>query len=63
MSELFFIKNPNLKRKKNFLEWGTDIRTSPNQFAPSSSSKLGAYHCINLQVMALTSSMYDHFII
>ena len=42
-----------------------DRRTGPNQFAPSTSSKLGAKQCINLQVMVLTSSIYryDHFII
>ena len=40
-----------------------DRRTGPNQFAPSTSSKLGALQCINVQVMSLTSSMYDHLII
>ena len=40
-----------------------DRGTVPNQFAPSTSSKLGASQCINVQVMSLTSSIYDHFII
>ena len=48
---IFFTKNPNF----NFFFWGggrrgggglggrwMDIRTGPNQFAPSTSSKLGA---------------------
>ena len=49
--------------------WGDrwmDRRTSPNQFAPSTSSKLGASQCIYvqvMQVMSLTSSIYNHFII
>ena len=47
--------------------WGRGIwmvrQTGPNQFAPSTSSKLGASECINVQVMSLTSSIYDHFII
>ena len=38
-------------------------KTVPNQFAPSTSSKLGASQCVNVQVMSLTSSIYDHFII
>ena len=38
-------------------------RTGPNQFAPSTSSKLGAQQCINIKVMSLTSSVYDYFII
>ena len=38
-----------------------DSRTGPNQFAPSTSSKLGAKQCINVQVMSLTNSIYDHF--
>ena len=44
---IFSIKNPNLERKNN---WGwvgekdrwMDRRTGPNQFAPSTSKKLGA---------------------
>ena len=32
----------------------------PNQFASSTSLKLGAKQCINVQVMARTSSIYDH---
>ena len=47
--------------------WGggrwMDRRTGSNQFAPSTSSKLEAQQCINVQVMSLTSSIYDHFII
>ena len=50
---IFFIKNPNLKQKNMFFwgggagggrGWGrlTDRRTGPNQFAPSTSLKLGA---------------------
>ena len=39
-----------------------DRGTVPNQFALSTSSKLGAQQCI-VQVMSLTSSIYDHFII
>ena len=48
----FFTKNPNLKKKKNifFLGGGggggggrlTDRQIGPNQFAPSTSLKLGA---------------------
>ena len=33
-------------------------RIGPNQFAPSTSSKLGAQQCINVQVMSLTSSIF-----
>ena len=33
----------------------------PKPIAPSTSSKLGTLHCINVQVMSLTSSIYDHF--
>ena len=50
--------------------------TGPNQFAPSTSSKLGATssklgatssklgvkQSINVQIMSLTSPIYDHFI-
>ena len=45
----FFTKIPNLKNKKFFLGGkeggvggGVDGRTGPKQFAPSTSSKLGA---------------------
>ena len=41
----------------------TDRRAGPYQFTPSTSLKLGAKQCINVQVMALTSSIYDYFII
>ena len=58
VSGFFFTKNPNLKKKHFFLggagvgvggglgvgvggRW-MDSRTGPNQFAPSTSSKLGA---------------------
>ena len=37
---------------------GVDGRTDGR-----TSSKLGAKQCINVQVMSLTSSDYDHFII
>ena len=40
-----------------------DRRIRPNQFSPSTSSKLGAEECINVQVMSLTSSIFmtiDH---
>ena len=40
-----------------------DRRTGPHLFAPSTFSKLGPKQCINVQVMSLTSSIYDHFII
>ena len=41
-----------------------DVQAQTNlQFAPSTSSRLGAKQCINVQVMAVTSSIYDHFII
>ena len=79
VSGFFFTKNPNLKKKKKIFFFGggggggegegvggnrwTDRRRGPNQFAPSTSSKLGSLQCINLQVMSLTSSIYDHFII
>ena len=72
----FFTKNPNLKKKEKKgggagggWGWGRGAwlgrarQTGPNQFAPSTSSKLGALECINVQVISLTSSMYDHVII
>ena len=74
----FITKNPNLKDiKKQFRGCGAgwvggvgggavkwmDSRTGPNQFAPSTSSKLGAQQCIYVHVMSLTSSIYDHLII
>ena len=71
----FFTKHPNLKKKKKkkkkktFLGGragrgrSTDRRTGRNQFAPSTSLKLWAQQRINVQVMALTSSICDHFII
>ena len=58
VSEIFITKNPNLKKKQSFFFWGggvggggeggrgrgrsMDRRTGPNQFAPSTFSKLGA---------------------
>ena len=71
-------KKKKKKKKKNIFLFGgrggraevgggrgrwMDRRTGPNQFASSTSSKLGALQCINEQVMSLTSSIYNHFII
>ena len=35
-----------------------DRRTGPYQFPPSTSSKLGAQQCINVQVMSLTCLIF-----
>ena len=73
----FFYKESKSKKKRNkkkIIFWGeggegwwwgrwTVRRTGPNQFAPSTSLRLGALQCINVQVMALESTLYDHFII
>ena len=67
---IFFTKNQNLK--KNFFLGGggggggvdqqTDEQAQTNLRLQLLRS-LGALQCINIQVMALTSSIYDYFII
>ena len=56
----FFHKESNGGRgaggRGRWIRW-MDKGTVPNQFAPSTSSKLGASQCINVQVMSLTSSI------
>ena len=58
---IFFHKESKSKTKKQFFfflgggggegaGWG-EAQTCPNQFAPSTSSKLGAKKCITVQVM------------
>ena len=66
VSDLFSQRIQILKKKNTGVGGGVggagrgrwmDRRTGLNQFAPSTST------CINVQVMSLTSSVYDHFII
>ena len=70
----FFYKESKSKKKRKKCVWAgvgrgwgrgrwTDIRTGPIPFAPSTSSKWGGITMNNVQVMALTGSNYDQFII
>ena len=68
---LLYTESKSKRKKMLFVFWRvgvgagrwTDRRTGPNKFAPSTSSELEAQQCINVQVIALPSSIYVHVII